>query len=193
LKVGKRWPSAVISGVPAALGTIIAASPDARAFPDGAPWETADDPEGCRSCHFDSPDAADSQALGLDGLPERIVAGRSYALMLVLNDESLELAGFLLSVSAAGEPAGRLDAPDGTIETAGAQARSTRDGAEPKSSGLAVWQLHWTAPDELEQPVRFDVWANAGNDDESPFGDRTYHRIWTAPVDASTRARPAPP
>jgi hypothetical protein len=96
----------------------------------------------------------------------------------VLEDPELQNAGFLLAVSAQAGPAGALGSSDERTETNGAMARSTYDGTEPAAAGRASWRLVWTAPAVVEGPLRFDLWANAGNWDLSPLGDRVHHRVW---------------
>ena len=44
------------------------------------------------------------------------------------------------------------------------------------------WRVTWTAPASLAGPIRFEIWANAGNDDLSPLGDRLHHRVLEIPA-----------
>jgi len=163
---------------------VLAACSASQAFssPDGAEWDSIDQAPGCLSCHLDSPELRDSQALSIEGLPKRPEAGQSYPLTIVLNDPALRNAGFLLSVLADNADAGEFTAIEGEIETNGAQARSTYDSSTPSSPGEARWQLTWTAPTALGEPLHFDLWGNAGNRDLSPLGDRLHHRIWQLPA-----------
>lgn len=148
------------------------------ASPDGAEWETAEDPIGCQQCHLGSPDPADSQALAIEGLPKRPEADERYELTIVLSDPALRNAGFLLSILSDGSPAGEFSAVDDRTETNGAQARSTYESTTPDEPGNASWQLIWTTPAVLEEPLRFELWGNAGNYDLSPLGDRLHHQSW---------------
>lgn len=161
------------------LSTLILSS--GLASPDGAAWETAEAANGCLMCHLDSPQALESEALTIEGLPKRPTAGERYELTIVLKDPTLRNAGFLLSIWADGTTTGELSATDDRVETRGAQARSTWDGSFPAAAGEARWRLAWTAPAVMDQPVRFDLWGNAGNDDLSPLGDRLHHQIWQLP------------
>lgn len=167
----------------------------ATARSDGPEWAAASDPEGCRSCHLSAAQAAAGQpdgagtaaapaddALSIEGLPEMPAPGKRYPITLLLQDAALANAGFLLDISAAGEPAGRLEATDERAETDGARARSTWDGQWPIAPGLASWKLIWTAPDPVPAEIRFDLWGNAGNDDLSPLGDRIHHLSLTLPA-----------
>ena len=104
--------------------------------------------------------------------------GNAYTLQIVLTDPALQIAGFLLDITSADAPAGTLASVDATTETQGARARSTRAGALPPAPGTMRWTLVWTAPPAPAGPIRFELWANAGNDDLSPLGDRLHHRLW---------------
>ncbi len=149
----------------------------AAAFPDGAPWETAAQ-EGCVQCHFDVPAVRDSNAVTIAGLPERVVAGAVYRLTLELKADDMLRAGFLLSAKHGEEPGGRFTATDARTTTLNAQARSTNTGSVRSESGRMQWTIQWTAPDSIDRPIVLDVWTNSANDDNSPFGDATHHRIW---------------
>ena len=105
-----------------------------------------------------------------------------YTLEIVLADPALRIAGFMLRVTAADAPAGSLSSVDATTETEGARARSTRAGARPPAEGAMRWRVTWTAPASLAGPIRFEIWANAGNDDLSPLGDRLHHRVLEIPA-----------
>lgn len=154
----------------------------AVASPDGAEWNSASDPAGCVQCHRDSPELPHSQALTLDGLPRRPIAGQRYELTIAIRDPALRNAGFLLSVLSDDARPGKFDAVDDRTETNGAQARSNYDSSTPSEPGEARWRVAWTAPAAIEVPLRFDLWANAGNYDLSPLGDRLHHRIWYLPL-----------
>ena len=152
----------------------------AIASPQGADWLVIDTAEACGSCHLGSPDPTDSSTISIEGLPPRAVAGQSYPLRIVLSDPALQIAGFLLKVSAGNAPGdtGTLASVDATTETQGARARSTRAGALPRARGAMSWTVVWTAPTVSTDTIRFEIWANAGNDDLSPLGDRLHHRVW---------------
>lgn len=154
----------------------------AVASPKGADWAVIDDVAGCGSCHLGSPDPANSTAVSIEGLPQRVVPSEPYTLEIVLADPALQIAGFLLAVTAADIPAGMLSSVDATTESQGARARSTRAGTLPQAEGAMRWRVTWTAPPSLAGPIRFEIWANAGNDDLSPLGDRLHHRLWEVPV-----------
>lgn len=152
----------------------------AAAFPDGAPWDAAG-AGGCAQCHFDAAPVEDSGALSIEGLPAAAEAGATYRLTVRLA-APLARAGFLLSARRCGRPTGAFAARDGTTEAGAAQVRSTLAGSEPAAAGAAGWTVDWTAPESPGGPITLEVWANAANDDGSPFGDEMHRRRWTVPL-----------
>jgi hypothetical protein len=162
-----------------AFAATLVAPSRTHALPDGAPWEVALD-QGCPQCHFDAPAVQDSSALEIDGLPQRVAPGARYALVVRMRDADMRNAGFLLSAWQEDAPAGRFAAVDERAAVNAAQARSTAAGALVDEGGVVEWALEWTAPQSTE-PLRFELWANAGNDDASPLGDATHRRTWRVP------------
>ena len=45
---------------------------------------------------------------------------------------------------------------------------------EPFAVPTAIWKLSWRAPESADSAVVFHLTANAGDGDESPFGDNIY-------------------
>ncbi len=128
-------------------------------------------------CHFDAEAVVQSDALTLNGLPDRLVGGEVYELEVKLAVAGMGAAGMLLSaLDEAGAGAGAFAPADEVrVETKAAQARSTPKAADP-DGGEISWRMSWTAPDEIAGPIRFYLSANAANDDESPFGDMIHFR-----------------
>lgn len=149
------------------------------AFPEGAPWEMTAD-EGCSACHFDGPVHAESEALSLEGLPDRIIPGQTYDLTLRLTDHTMEKAGFMIFFQQMSGPLGQTESESERVETQGAKARSSLAGASPETPGAARWRLRWTAPGPIDGPVRVTVWGNSANADDSPFGDRIHRKVFLA-------------
>jgi hypothetical protein len=163
------------------IGTLIgalAAAALAQAAPDGVDWTIAATDAACAGCHLGSDPVSDPAALRLLGLPAVIEPGREYPLTIVLEDPALRNAGFLLTIRAGSNAAGTLKATDDRVETLAAQARSSWQGSFPPGPGRASWTLLWQAPAVADAGIRFDLWANAGNDDLSPLGDRLHHRTF---------------
>ncbi len=182
------------AGIAAAAVPAVFAFSVVLAFPDGAPWEVAGR-GGCAECHFDVPPVEASAAISIVGLPASVSPGERYPLTVRLEDENLANAGFLLFASHridGTDPvdAGRFDADDERVATDGARARSTEKGSGPAAPGVAEWSVLWQAPASLAGPVVFDVWANAGNGDRSPFGDAIHHHVFE--VAASADGKPDP-
>lgn len=171
-----RWIGAAFIAASAAFAT-------ALAVPEGADWNTVATAEGCGSCHLGASAPPAGAGLSIEGLPDKPAAGNTYPLTIVLEDPALVNAGFLLSVTAGESSAGRLEAVDERveIEAGGNRARSTRAGSDQPEAGQGRWRLRWTAPGAPVPALMFELWANAGNDDLSPLGDRPWHRRWQLP------------
>jgi hypothetical protein len=152
----------------AMLAPAFVLAPAAGAHPGAAPWEADGRPgrQSCATCHFEAEPVKGSAALSLAGLPGKIEPGKVYDLTLTLKHAGMKVAGFL--VSAMG---GTFVGGEG-VEVQGAAARSTL--AKAKQADAATWRFSWRAPQDELREAAFFVSANAGNDDQSPFGDIIY-------------------
>ncbi|MDX1630772.1 MAG: choice-of-anchor V domain-containing protein [Thermoanaerobaculia bacterium] len=167
---------------------------DGGAYVDGAPpGHTGGFEEPtCTSCHFGNPVNDSAGTLEISA-PSAFVPGEEYPLEIRLRHPELERAGFQLSArfakgSDSGDQAGVLSPGAGVeiVEEDGVQyARHTRDGVEPREGHEIEWRFRWKAPAAAEPPVVFHVAANAGNYDDSEFGDFVYRR--------AVEAKPVPP
>jgi hypothetical protein len=110
--------------------------------------------------------------LQLLGLPERAEPGKSYDLVVVLKHAGVKIAGFLLGLDPATAGAEPFKAGSDKVEAKDAAIRSTQAAARQKDE--ARWTLTWRAPEKLPPEIVFYLSANAGNDDNSPFGDIIY-------------------
>ena len=139
----------------------------------------------CTACHFDRAAIRDSNNLQLEGLPEAYEGGKTYDLTIRLADAAMHIAGFLMSARAAGTgprgiPGGSLVPVDARTATVvhGAPPleylRSLASQVEPLAVPTAIWKLSWRAPESADSAVVFHLTANAGDGDESPFGDNIY-------------------
>lgn len=165
--------SAFGCSVAALCGALIWLSADGAQ--DGADWAVSTEPLGCRSCHLSDDPPIESTALSLAGLPASPVPGQQYLLTITLEDPALENAGFMLIIRPAEAATGELRAADDNrVQTKGTQARSTWDASFVETPGRARWQVIWTAPDEFDTPLSFELWGNAGNYDLSPLQDRIH-------------------
>lgn len=140
------------------------------ANPNGAPWGSSN-PDGvvhCASCHFDGEPVRDSQSILLDGLPDMVAPGVVYDLVLTFTKpEEAAVAGFLASSNA-----GAFQSENELLETKSKEIRSIK----PLQEDTATWNMRWRAPDSDVQAIKFYFAVNAGNDDQSAFGDEIHYR-----------------
>ncbi|HSL20946.1 MAG TPA: choice-of-anchor V domain-containing protein [Vicinamibacterales bacterium] len=144
----------------------------------------------CQQCHFGNDLNAPGGKLTLSGVPAVYEAGQSYAITVVLAREKLRKAGFQLAARFARGKAAGTDA--GTLSVSGADlqlvkgpdnkvtyVQHTPAGTKARGPGSLTWRFRWVAP-KAAMPVRFDLAANASNDDESPIDDFIYTASATA-------------
>ncbi|MFP4002789.1 MAG: choice-of-anchor V domain-containing protein [Alphaproteobacteria bacterium] len=171
----------MVRALSCAAAALVLAAGAARAMPGEMPWDHAGGPgrPDCTECHFDSEAVEHSPALRLEGLPERAVPGRSYDLVLRLEADGLETAGFLIraqtaAAQEAGLPPGRFLPANDRTEAGEGAIRSTESGARQKRPGVAEWRFSWRAPGRSVGAVTMYAAATAANDDRSPLGDRVH-------------------
>lgn len=121
---------------------------------------------------------ADSAALRIHGLPERLEALETYTLSITLTDQEARVSGFQLLVSGEDTSVGEFDIDDAQ---AGLDVASGREGIRSTSpislqQGVAEWQILWVAPADINHKIKFLLAASAANGDESPFGDQIHYR-----------------
>ncbi len=154
----------------------------AAAYPDGAPWGSADPgaAENCATCHFSSDPILNSDAIEIDGWPRLVSAGDVYELVFRFAAREGASAGMQVLVRSGGAEAGAfLAAPDG-LETDGAKARTTVP--RPFTNGEVSWRLEWRAPDPENGRVTMCVGASAANGDASALGDTVHFRCVEADI-----------
>ncbi|HTM23921.1 MAG TPA: choice-of-anchor V domain-containing protein [Vicinamibacterales bacterium] len=150
------------------------------------------DPD-CRTCHFENPLNAPGGALTI-GLPSAYAAAANYAVTVTLRRKAIERGGFEIVArfaagSQKGKQAGTWALPPGALlQTVTSQknpsltfVQHTIAGSATKTPGIIRWTMTWRAPDS-NQPVQFNVAANASNDDASPIGDFIYTRQTVVPA-----------
>lgn len=139
--------------------------------------------ETCHSCHFDYELNREEGSLSLKGVPERWEAGKIYPLVIEIERADLQKGGFQLTIRTAdGEQAGRLKWEGERLDTTPVGDRPVtylqhaEEGTEQVDEGRIRWEFEWVAPaaDDGVGDVRLHVAANAGNGDDSPFGDWIY-------------------
>lgn len=131
----------------------------------------------CYDCHFDNKLNDGTAIFRIDGLSGPPAPGRSYEVELVLVREGMSAAGFQLAFrTASGDDAGTLEPLDdrSTVSKAGATyLQHTAQGTSLVATDTARWRFRWTA-DDAPGPVLIHAAGNAGNGDESQFGDYVY-------------------
>lgn len=149
------------------------------------------DEETCHSCHFDYDVNDDQGSLAVEGVEETYQPGEQYELTVTVEGEELEIGGFqMTSRFEDGSQAGDFEWDDDrltltpSISDEVAYVQHSAEGTRPTGEGKIAWSLTWTAPESDARPVVFNVAANAGNDDDSPFGDWIYvEEITVQPVE----------
>jgi len=115
------------------------------------------------------------------GIEQAYDTGKKYNLNIRLNHPGLEIGGFQISARFKdGSQAGRFSwegerlmftpTEDGEIQ----YLQHSREGTKPGKKGEISWKFTWTAPETGDQAVIFNIAANAGNYDDSSFGDRIF-------------------
>ncbi|PAU94756.1 hypothetical protein CK503_04590 [Aliifodinibius salipaludis] len=138
--------------------------------------------ETCRSCHFDYDLNPDGGSIVVSGIPTELSAGESIEISITVEREDIGAAGFQLSARYEdGTQAGQFfvegddrlmfsnDVPD-SLQYVQHSSKGTSPSGENKNS----WAIRWQAPDSTKGPVIFNIAANAGNGDQSEFGDYIY-------------------
>lgn len=139
--------------------------------------------ETCHSCHFDYDINHEGGSLTVEGLEEKYVAGKQYELVVTVESERLEKGGFQMTARFedgtqagqfewTGDRIGFTPSVSDTIQ----YLQHTAAGTNPTAEKEVRWSFVWEAPRNDSGPVIFNIAANAGNDDLSPFGDWIYVR-----------------
>ena len=136
--------------------------------------------ETCRSCHFDYDLNMDGGGLSVEGLSESYTPGEMIPVTVTVQSKYLEIGGFQMSARFEdGSRAGSFQW-DGnelmfTPETDDNMQyiQHSESGTKPDSGRSVSWSFNWTAPED-SSTVIFNVAANAGNYDDSSFGDWIY-------------------
>lgn len=150
----------------------------ASAFPDGAPWGSADPDaaENCATCHFSGDPVRNSNAIEIDGWPDEVAVGEVYELVVKFAAQDAAIAGMQVLIRSGDEEAGAFVEVPANTESSGAKARTI----EPESfeDNAVTWTLEWQAPATADVPVSMCIAASAANDDASAFGDTIHFRCF---------------
>ena len=139
-----------------------------NAFPEGAPWGSANSNanQNCANCHFDYDAVLDSEYINIQGLPKMLFAGVTYNLIISLQKDDANMAGFQMLASQ-----GQFSSIDNNTEYIGPAIRSTKP---IKYQNFPYWKMNYTAPSEIEKEIVFHLAVMNANNDGSPFGDRVH-------------------
>lgn len=137
--------------------------------------------ETCRSCHFDYDLNMEGGSLEIRGLSDTYKPDNDYEITVKVESEQLEVGGFqITSRFEDGTQAGSFDW-DGdhlmytpNIEGEVKYLQHSLESTEPTKERSVEWTFTWKAPDSNSSPVIINIASNAGNDDDSSFGDWIY-------------------
>ncbi len=137
--------------------------------------------ETCHSCHFDYDLNQEGGSLNVKGLEEPYQPGSTYEVTVLVESEHLEIGGFqMTSRFEDGSQAGKFDWESErltftpSIHDEVQYLQHSRDGTTPTAERKVSWIFTWEAPENRSDPVIFNIAANAGNNDDSAFGDWIY-------------------
>ena len=144
--------------------------------------------QSCRLCHLDNPLNAPGGQLTLAGVPAAFTPGLVYPITVTIAREDMRRGGFEIAARFAsgkskGRQAGTWKLTDartqlipGAVDKALTFVQHNLAGSRAATAGSNTWTIEWTAPAEPAAVVRFNVAANASNNDDSPLGDYIYVR-----------------
>lgn len=166
--------------------------PSATEFPEhlDGPFTGGFGEQTCHSCHFDYDLNMEGGSLELDGIPENYKAGEEYPITVSISGEQLEIGGFQMTArfSDSGKQAGSFSwegnrlmfTPESAAGDSVLYIQHSAEGVSPTSDNTVEWSFTWTTPEHAEGPVQFNIASNAGNYDDSSFGDRIYVKKLTS-------------
>ncbi len=135
----------------------------------------------CHSCHFDYDINMDGGSLTVEGLRDSYQPGKRYDMKVIVESSHLENGGFqMTSRFKNGSQAGKFEwtgnhlmyTPNISDEVKYLQ--HTRESTTPSGDRKVSWSFTWTAPETAIGSIIFNIAANAGNNDDSSFGDWIY-------------------
>ncbi len=135
----------------------------------------------CHSCHFDYDLNMDGGSLSAEGFPVAFRAGEEYDITVSVESEHLRNGGFQLTTRFEdGSQAGSFSWNGDHLKyTPGISddikyLQHTRESTIPTGERKVSWNFTWQAPECSGEEVIINIAANAGNDDDSAFGDWIY-------------------
>ena len=135
----------------------------------------------CHSCHFDYDLNREEGSLTIAGINDTFKAGKNYKLTVTVESEHLEIGGFQMTARFEdGSQAGEFLWDDNrlmltpSISDKIQYLQHSDVGTSPTGERKVSWSFNWLAPDDKSKTVIFNIAANAGNYDDSAFGDWIY-------------------
>ena len=138
----------------------------------------------CQSCHFDYDLNMVGGSLSVTGFPDRYDAGQKYPMSVRIESERLEVGGFQVTTryKETGDQAGSFSwdgnrlrfTPESSVGDSIQYLQHSAEGTSPTGDGFVEWSFTWTAPTETEGEIVLNAASNAGNYDDSSFGDWIY-------------------
>lgn len=137
--------------------------------------------ETCRSCHFDYDINPEGGSLNISGIPDTPKPGKDYEITVTVQSDHLEVGGFQMTArfedgTQAGEflwEGDRLMFTPSVTDSI-QYLQHSREGTSPNGKREVSWAFIWKAPNLVLGDVLFHIAANAGNHDDSSFGDWIY-------------------
>ena len=168
------------------LAVALAASSPAFGYPDASPWGAANPSaaEACSSCHYDYEPVTESEALGIDGLPDAAVPGETYRVVVRMTGVDAAVSGFQLITTA-----GTFSSDEAALEAAGNAIRSTTVAA---NRGSVEWGFSWKPAEAPGETVEMYLAVSAANNDQSPFGDTIHYRRFVISLQQQNADRKKP-
>ncbi len=172
------------------LAASVTLAASALAYPDGAPWGSADPSAAttCAGCHNDFAPVRDSDALNIVGLPPTLIAGQTYALDVNFVQTDAARSGFQLLVVPVTHGSVTSESDDTDTSSNGARSIAVK---APGANGRFSWPVTLTATTAGE--LRLLVAASQANNDQSSLGDQIHYREYRLAVvhDDSRQTSPA--
>jgi hypothetical protein len=140
----------------------------------------------CHSCHFDYDLNMDGGSLSITGFPDRYEQGQDYPISIRIESERLEVGGFQVTTrfKESGSQAGSFSwegnrlrfTPESSVGDSLKYLQHSGEGTVPTGERFVEWSFTWTAPSDADGEVLLHAASNAGNYDDSSFGDWIYVR-----------------
>lgn len=137
--------------------------------------------QSCHSCHFDYDLNQDGGSLTIQGINDVYKPGSSYEVTVTVESEQLKIGGFQMTTRFEdGTQAGSFEWEDERLMFTPSISgdlqylQHSSKGTSPTGKQEVSWSFIWQSPEDGQEPVIFNIAANAGNYDDSSFGDWIY-------------------